>query len=161
MDKKIIAGIVFGVLVLLGGTVFLATKVSSPAQIEMVQGAMVEVGETAWEWGDIGISDGKVEKEFEIRNTGSETLKLFNVATSCMCTTAMFVDDESRIFGMHTKSGYAKEVPAGESVKVRVVFDPLFHGPDGVGLISRQVTMMTNDSENSQLSFMLTATVRK
>lgn len=161
MDKKIIVGIIFGVLVLLGGTVFLATRVSSSANIETSNGAKVSLSETAWEWGEIGIKDGKVEKEFEIKNTGSDTLKLYNIATSCMCTTAQFMDDDSHIFGMHTKSGYVKEVKLGESTKIKVVFDPLFHGPDGVGPISRQVTMMTNDPEQNNLSFMLTATVRK
>jgi hypothetical protein len=161
MDKKIVVGIVLGILSLLGGTIFLATKVSSSAEVEMARGAKVELNETAWEWGEIGINDGKVEKEFEIKNTGSEVLKIYNIATSCMCTSAMFTDDTSHVFGMHTKSGYVKEVPAGESTKIKVVFDPLFHGPDGVGPIGRQVTMMTNDADNGSLSFMLTATVRR
>lgn len=161
MNKKVVAGIIFGVLVLLGGTVFLATKVSTSAQVVMAEGARAEMAETAWEWGEIGIKDGKVEKEFEIKNTGSETLKLFNLATSCMCTTVMFTDDDSLVFGMHTKSGYVKEILAGESTRIRVVFDPMFHGPDGVGPISRQVTMMTNDPDSGQLNFMVTATVRR
>jgi hypothetical protein len=161
MNNKMVAGVVLGVLVLLGGTVFLATKVTTSAEVQMAKGAKAELSEKAWEWGEIGITDGKVEKEFEIKNIGTESLKIYNIATSCMCTTVQFVDDDSHIFGMHTKSGYVKEVLAGENTKVRVVFDPLFHGPDGVGPISRQVTMMTNDPGNGQISLMLTATVRK
>lgn len=161
MNNKIVIGIVVGVLVLLGGTVFLATKVGVASQVEKSAGAKAEVKETSWEWGEIGINDGKVEKEFEIKNVGSEVLKIYNIATSCMCTTAMFADDLSHVFGMHTKSSYVKEIKPGESNKLKIVFDPLFHGPEGIGPINRQITMMTNDPSRGNLSFMLTATVRK
>lgn len=162
MENKFLIGIVAASLLLLTGTIFLASRIATSAKVEMAEGAKVEVMETAWDWGEIGINDGKVEKEFEVKNIGSEILKLFNVATSCMCTTAQFVDGEpSPEFGMHTKSSYVKKIAPGESAKIRVVFDPLFHGPEGIGPITRQVTMMTNDPDESQISFMLTAVVRK
>lgn len=161
MNNKFLIGIIVGTLLLLGGTVFLAGKMTESVTVEVAEGAKAEVAETAWNWGDIGINDGKVEREFEIKNVGSQVLKLFNIVTSCMCTTAMFTDNDSQVFGMHAKSGYVKEIQPEASVKVRVVFDPLFHGPDGIGPITRQVTMMTNDADKAQITLMLTATVRK
>jgi hypothetical protein len=104
------------------------------------------------------MKDGIVTKEFEIKNTGNQTLKLFNVSTSCMCTTAKF-EGSPEIFGMHTKSNSVKEVAPHQSTKLQVIFDPAFHGPSGIGPITRQVSVQTNDPDHTELDFTLTAMV--
>lgn len=80
-----------------------------------------------------------------------------------MCTTAQLIigDTKSPEFGMHSKSAYVMEVPGGETAELKVVFDPAFHGPNGVGPINRQITVETNDPSSPVLNFMLTAMVRK
>jgi len=54
---------------------------------------------------------------------------------------------------MHNKSAYVFEVPPQQEAKLIVVFDPAFHGPNGVGPIDRFVTVATNDPSQPQLQF--------
>jgi len=64
-------------------------------------------------------------------------------------------------FKMHEKSSYVFEVNPGETAELIVEFDPAFHGPSGVGPITRTITMNTNDTKNSTLTFNLTGNVVK
>ena len=157
--KWIIAAIILTILIIGGGS-YLVVK-SSPSQLSADQSAVATITETSFDWGTIGINNGKVQKTFAIKNSGSSPLKLNNVVTSCMCTTAQVVinGQSSPAFGMHAKSGWGAEVLPGQSADLVVVFDPAFHGPSGVGVITRIITVDTNDSKNSQLSFNLTANV--
>jgi len=162
-NNKLIIGFVVGTLVIIIGGVVLVNKTGNTAQLEMTQEAKAEVAEITHDWEEIDINGGKVTKVFKIKNTGSGTLKLANVATSCMCTTAQVSvnDKKSPFFGMHSKSSWAGEVPAGGEAEVLVEFDPLFHGPNGVGGIIRQVSLETNDPENLKITFNVSAEVIK
>lgn len=62
---------------------------------------------------------------------------------------------------MHSNSKYVTEVAPGQSAKLTVIFDPLFHGPNGIGDITRTITMSTNDKANPTLGFFLSAKVTK
>jgi len=163
MDKKII-GVIFGatLLFLIGGIYFISGQDNS-AQVQEDKNVKAYISETTFDWGEIGINNGKAEKTFDIKNEGTGMLKLSNISTSCMCTTAQLILDgkASPAFGMHQKSSYVMEVPPQKTAKLKVVFDPLYHGPDGVGAITRQIKVETNDPGNPELDFMLTATVRK
>jgi hypothetical protein len=162
--NKTAVGIIFGTLLLLVGVVFLSGKTPLSAQVETEVGAKVLiVNDAMHDWGTIGIKNGDVEHEFEIKNEGTETLKLYNISTSCMCTSAQLfqTDDKSPVFGMHDSSNYTMEVEPGENATVKVVFDPMAHGPSGVGPITRQVTVMTNDPDNKKITFTLKALVVK
>jgi len=152
---------ILGVVVLLIGSVFLASNMANSAQVEESAGAVAVVSEETFDWGEIKIDGGIVEKKFEVENKGTETLKLYNVETSCMCTSAQISkgDQVSPLFGMHDKSQYVMEINPGEKAELTVRFDPMFHGPNGVGPISRTVKIETNDPKHSELSWMLTAMV--
>ena len=80
-----------------------------------------------------------------------------------MCTTAQLktAEQSSKKFGMHQKNSSVFEVNPGETAELLVEFDPAFHGPSGVGMISRTITMNTNDTKNPTLEFSLTANVVK
>lgn len=163
-ERKVITGIIAATLVLIIGGVFLATGTEDKENQQKMNDKVLAVSDDKYfDWGEININDGVVEKEFEIKNDGEETLTLSNVVTSCMCTTAILIkgDEESPEFGMHTKSRYEMGVASGETAKLKVTFDPAFHGPSGVGPITRQVTVETNDPSNPKLSYTLTAMVRK
>lgn len=162
-ENKVIAAIVIGTVVLMGLGVFLATKASKGQEIKENSEAKAVITEKTYDWGEIGINNGKVEHEFEIKNDGTSDLVLSGVTTSCMCTTAQLIldDQSSPIFGMHTKSNYSLKVPAGKSAKLKVIFDPAYHGPNGVGAITRQIKVLTNDPANSELEFVATAQVTK
>jgi len=118
-------------------------------------------GKTDHDWGTIGINDGKVRATYTIKNEGTESLKLFNIVTSCACTTAQIKVGEktSPEFGMHTKSQYVSEVSPKKTAELIAVFDPAFHGPSGTGPITRQIMIETNDKTNPQLAFTAEAVV--
>lgn len=162
MNKILIILIAVG---LIGGYFYINNNSDTQNNVENIssEGARVFVEETSYKWRQVGINDGNVEKIFEIKNSGTETLVLSDVITSCMCTTAQLIlsGEESPVFGMHSKSNYEMEVPAGETAELKVVFDPAFHGPGGVGPINRQIKVATNDLNNPELNFMLTAVVRR
>ena len=161
--NKIFIAIAVITIFLLFGVVFAAGKMTNDAKVATSSDAKVELSTTSYDWGEIGINNGQAEAVFEIKNIGSQTLKLFNATTSCACTTAQLQvgDKLSPLFGMHTKSAYVTDVPPGETAKVKAVFDPLFHGPNGLGPISRQVTLSTNDPGNPSLTLLLSAVVIK
>lgn len=162
-ENKFIIAIVAVTLFLLVGVVLLAGKMSNSAKVESSSDAKAEASSTSYDWGKIGINNGNVEAVFEIKSNGNQPLKLFNIVTSCACTTAQLTTDSatSPVFGMHTKSDYITKVEPGKTAKLKVVFDPLFHGPNGLGPITRTITIATNDQSNPSLTFNLSADVIK
>lgn len=163
MDKFIVGVILVSIVALIGGASLVSKGNTETTNVPASKNTEVVINETSHDWGEIGINDGNVEKLFKIKNEGSETLKLSNVVTSCMCTTAQLSleDNASPVFGMHSKSSYIFEIPSGKTAELKVTFDPAFHGPSGVGPISRQITVKTNDVDKPELNFMLTAMVSK
>lgn len=163
MNKFTVGIIVVSIIALLGGATLLSKNESETKEVVQNANTEVSLNETSYDWGNVGINDGNVEHIFEIKNDGSEALVLTDVTTSCMCTTASLIlgEDESPAFGMHQKSDYKMEIPAGETAKLKVIFDPAFHGPSGVGPINRTITVSTNNPDKPELKFMLTAMVRK
>lgn len=120
--------------------------------------------ETSYDFGRISMSKGLVEKTFEINNPTSQDITLERVTTSCMCTNAYLSTangDEKGPFGMIGHGGSVPKanevIRAGESRKVRVVFDPNAHGPAGVGIINRVVTL--EDNLDGKLEFQIKAVV--
>lgn len=154
-EAHIIIAVMIGTILLIGGGVVLAGKTSQSPQISENAQAKAAIGETSHSWGDVPINGGNVEAVFTVTNEGTAPLKLYNVSTSCMCTTAQLEvgGKVSPEFGMHTKSNYVTEVPAGETANLKVVFDPAFHGPQGKGMITRQIKLQTNDTSHSDLMF--------
>ncbi|MBI5356623.1 DUF1573 domain-containing protein [Candidatus Collierbacteria bacterium] len=156
--------IVIGIITfaILGTGAWLLSKPVGVA-VEKSDQSKVEVGETNHDWGEIKINGGNAEKVFLIKNIGVGPLKLSGVSTSCMCTTAQVIIDGkgSPFFGMHQKSSWIGEVPAGKEAELKIVFDPAFHGPSGVGAMTRQIEVETNDKNNPKLEFTLKGSVVK
>jgi archaellum component FlaG (FlaF/FlaG flagellin family) len=160
-NKKLIIIIVIFTLLSIAGVVLAISKMTAQPAVNKTANAKISVAQTNHDWGEIKMNDGNVTKTFTIANTGSETLELFNVKTSCTCTTAIFKDGDktSPTFGMHTTSNYIQTVEPGQSTQLEVIYDPAFHGPNGIGAITRQVTLETNDLSSPQLTFNLKALV--
>lgn len=160
-NKVIIAVVAFTILTIIGGVSYLSK--SGPQKLAISEAVSFELSQTSHDWGEIPINNGNVSRTFEIRNTGSKNLKLANISTSCMCTTAqiMINDQASPVFGMHSNSSWLGQVPAGQTASIYIEFDPLFHGPDGTGQFTRQVVVKTNDQNNPQITFNLTGNVVK
>lgn len=163
-DKKIIIGFVVLTLLILGGGVYiLSVTTANPAQVNLAQNAKVEVDQKTYDWGDISYSGPDASKTFTIKNTGTDILKLTNIKTSCACTYVQLTIEGkmSPKFGMHTTSSWVGEVAAGREAQLTVVFDPDFHGPQGVGPMERLVSVETNDISNPALEFSLKGVVVK
>lgn len=160
--KPVVVIIIVSTLILFGG-MWLVAKTAPTSSVESSSTAKVTTSETTYDWGTVNMENGKVEKIFPIKNDGQDTLKLFNVTTSCACTTAQLVlsDQASPLFGMHTKSSYVLDVLPGQEAELKVIFDPAFHGPNGVGPISRTITVETNDAAQKQLTFTANALVTR
>jgi len=162
-DNKIIIGVILATVVLLFGAIWFAQKSNSSADVKVVtsQDVRAVVGENTYDWGTIQLKGGDVKKVFAINNTGTDSLQLYDVLTSCTCTSARVIIDgqSSPSFGMHQKSNWVGEIPAGGEAEIEVTFVPDFHGPSGIGAITRQVKVATNDPNNPELLFNLTANV--
>ncbi len=156
-------GIIVVTVLLLGGAIFFGARLGATTQVVADSQVTTQIENTRHDWGTIDIDGGVVSKTFTIENKGSSPLKLYDVQTSCMCTTAQLQSQgrSSKRFSMHEKNGSVFEVNPGEKAELLVEFDPAFHGPSGVGPISRTVTINTNDASNPSLSFQVTATVVK
>ena len=156
----IISIIAASVLILVGG-VALVSRAPRPPEIVASQSAKAEATEMSYDWGTIDLNGGKVEKTFSIRNSGTGPLEIANVKSSCMCTEAQITinGEKSPFFGMHASSSWLGSVQPGDTAELFVVFDPAFHGPSGVGQITRVISLETNDTERKNLEFTLTANV--
>ncbi|PJE63889.1 hypothetical protein COU89_00855 [Candidatus Roizmanbacteria bacterium CG10_big_fil_rev_8_21_14_0_10_45_7] len=161
-DRFIVGTVIITVL-LLGIAVFLGSKMGAAPQITVDSLVALSIKSSSFDWETIDYDEGIVSKTFPIKNTGSSVLKLYNVETSCMCTTAQIKTPEvtSKKFKMHETSANIIEVRPGETAKLIVEFDPAFHGPSGVGPINRIITMSTNDVKNPTLTFTVSGNVVK
>jgi len=164
-SNKLLIAISVLTLIILGLGVWLLTRPTADSQLgtSAASGGKAEVPVTEFDWGTIDYGGGDAIAEFIINNPGSGPLSLSEVSTSCMCTTAQIIinDQKSPFFVMHQKSSWIGQIPPGVQAKLKVVFDPAFHGPSGVGPVVRQVVMKTNDPEHPKLEFNLTGTVVK
>lgn len=160
-SNKIILTVLAGTLLLVAAGVFLAGKTSTPSGVSRNSRASAVVDSATKDWGEIGINNGKVEAGFPIKNTGSDTLKLYNITTSCMCTLAHLTINgaDSPSFRMGDRSSYVGEVAPGSEAVLKVVFDPAYHGPNGLGPVTRQALVETNDPQNPKLQFSMSGTV--
>ncbi|MBI5755194.1 DUF1573 domain-containing protein [Candidatus Peregrinibacteria bacterium] len=124
--------------------------------------------------GDIPIQGGKVDVEFPFKNTGSDSIALLEGVTSCMCTTAVVKGADGTTsptlimpmsgpgHGDHGGAGPTKiyqVLNPGESATVIATFDPLAHGPDAVGPITREVVIYTNSTETPEVKFKFSGNV--
>ncbi len=165
MKKNIIISILFCVVVV-AGLILLVAK-STPSSDGEVNGGEIAAGslfaeETYFDFGTVSMSEGKISHDFKIKNTGTNPATIRKVYTSCMCTTAILKmgDEQMGPYGMPGHGSIPtinKTMVAGEEATITVVFDPNAHGPAGVGLIQRTVTV-ENDGKPIELDFKVIVT---
>ena len=110
------------------------------------------------DFGEVSMAAGKITHRFRIRNTAATPVAINRMYTSCMCTEATLYTPSGRKgpFGMpgHGAVPSVYEVIAqGGAADVAVVFDPAAHGPAGVGLTERTVTIRSDDGGQLDLRF--------
>lgn len=127
--------------------------------------------ESAFDFGTISMASGNVSHNFKIKNTGEGPVKIEKMYTSCMCTTAKLMMNDSSAaemgkmmeFGPYGMPGHGatpsinKNMAPGEEATVEVIFDPNAHGPAGIGLMERTVYLET-DSGQKELGIKVVVT---
>jgi hypothetical protein len=113
---------------------------------------------TSHNFGDIDIFGGKVSAAYTLKNEGSEDVDIISAVTSCMCTEGEIGELK---FGMHGATGGRATIPAGSEETLTAIFDPMAHGPEGTGEITRQLTLKTNSTETPEIEVRFEANVVK
>lgn len=156
--KNIILWIIVGVVVI-GGAVLLSNNKSNSSDKEISSSSSsLVVSETSYDFGEIGIFEGKVKNDFTITNTGTEAVTILNGTTSCACTEGVI---DGVVFGMHDGMTKPVSIDPGESKVLTAIYDPLAHGPNGTGQVTRQLFLKTNSTETSELEVRISADVVK
>lgn len=152
-EGKIILAFIVGTIILIGGLAFLMTRSSGggggkDSLVPNTAAINLEASPSGvMNLGQISYGGGKVSRSFDIKNTSDETIKLRKITTSCMCTTAKvkFGDKETKAFGMEMNGDLNPlidlDLPAGETAEASFTFDPAAHGPSGIGVVDRQITL--------------------
>lgn len=151
--KKIFI-IVLLVILIVGGLIFGLANYSATQNGKNNQTvAKIKISPLEYDAGTVSMSAGLVKHTYQVENIGQGDLKIDKIWTSCMCTTAKLrVGDKiSSEFGMHSAPAFwSQKISPGEIGYLEVIFDPAFHGPSGVGLLSRAVYLSTNDPQNKK-----------
>jgi len=161
-SRLIILAASAAVLILSGiiiGAVMSSSSESSGGDDDGV--AKLAVDSYSYDFSTISMANGLAKHTFVISNEGTADLDLSNISTSCMCTTAFLeVDgDRSPRFGMHSNPKFwSKKLKPGQTANLEVIFDPLAHGPDATGPITRGVTLYSNDGGQSSVRSQFTFT---
>jgi hypothetical protein len=159
MNKYIIGVIVLGVA-LLGYSMITSGQNTdtTKAVVSETSGAKIAVVEQPYDFGDIDIFAGKVDTTYTLKNEGTEDVIITKAETSCMCTEGIIA---GLTFGMHGSEVESVVIPAGGEEKVKAIYDPLAHGPNGVGPVTRVLMLETNSIVTPKIELRLSANVVK
>ena len=134
-------------------------KAENPSNIQTTQ---LKSDISDYDFGTISMKNGKVTKSFKITNTENTSVMVKKVYTSCMCTDALLrIGGES--FGPYgmLSHGFSPEVnqaiQPNQDATIDVTFDPNAHGPAGIGVIERVVSV--EQADGSKLTLNIKANV--
>lgn len=153
MKKTIIT-----LIVTVGLLVGLAFLISGNENVTEGSGSAITLSETSYDFGQIDIFGGKVSHDFILTNEGEEDVVVTAGTTSCGCTEGSL---GGMMFGMHSSLRRSVIIPAGESMPMAAIYDPLAHGPNGTGKITRELMLQTNSRVTPELNMRISADVYK
>jgi len=156
MNKYIIGGVGLLVVVLL--FTYGNSKKTSQQVVASEVNSALSVVEQPYDFGDIDIFAGKVDTTFTLKNEGDEDVIITKAGTSCMCTEGEIA---GLTFGMHGSDVSSVTIPAGGEEKVKAIYDPLAHGPNGTGLITRTLMLETNSAVTPVVQLRISGNVIK
>ncbi len=156
MNKFIIGAIVL-VIVLIFGARLIGNETSSQQYSQNVTSA-ISVVEEPYNFGEIDIFAGKVSTTYTLKNDGAEAVTITSAATSCMCTEGQIA---GLSFGMHGSDVGSVVIQPGGEEKVTAIYDPLAHGPNGTGPVTRELMLETDSSETPKIRLKFSANVIK
>ena len=149
---------VIGIIIIAFLVFAVNTSSNKKAEENKQVASVVTADKESYDFGEIDIFGGKVETTYIIKNEGDEDVKITSAITSCMCTAGEIGNMK---FGMHSATGGYVTIPAGGEEILTAVYDPLAHGPEGTGKITRELTLMTNSTETPEITVRLSANVVK
>lgn len=156
MNKYIIgAGVL--VVVLMVGVIYVAGSGEAVGVAPEVEASVV-VLEQPYDFGDIDMFGGNVSTNYTLKNEGPEPVTITDASTSCMCTKGEIA---GHTFGMHGSDVASVVIPAGGEEVVKATFDPLAHGPEGTGPITRELMLKTNSKETPNIRLKFSGNVIK
>lgn len=154
MDKKFLLLIGGFTLAVLGFAIFIfGSSSNSKAELQKTKGAKISVTVSSKSVGNIPYDGGDLIESFPVKNIGDKDLEIANVATSCMCTKAYLKQgnnksDEFGMKGMSAPSSWKGIIKPGQTAEIVADFDQKYHGPSGIGPVTRTVSFETNDPDN-------------
>jgi len=158
MNKKVLIIVLVVAIAFLGIVAWGYSSMSGPTRTALATPGALTASTTLYDFGTISMAKGKVDHLFAITNPTGSDIKINTISTSCMCTTAYFVNGTVKDgpFGMsgmgYTYPSTANEVvPADSSREIDVQFDPAAHGPAGIGDIDRLIYIGQEDGGTLQL----------
>lgn len=124
----------------------------------IISGGILTAKEINYDFGNVGIKNGLVSHDYILENASDKPVKIGEVSTSCMCTSAELKIGNKTYgpFGMRGHGGVVKAnivVNPGEKVVVKAIFDPAAHGPAGIGEVFREIYIDTGADRPFILSF--------
>lgn len=161
-DTKLIFGAIAVSVIIIVGAIFVLGKDSSPKRESLGQASMT-IDKTFEDFGDMK-SDAERTATFTITNTSDQSLRIWNIATSCDCTFASVVinGEETGEFNMpmhmsSTLKNWIGEIPAKGQAVLKVTYKPKVMPVTGV--VTRQVNFATNDPKNESVEVSVKANV--
>lgn len=144
-----IAGLVAIVVIAIGAALLYAQpnshanmdqKADKPTQ------NILSLSETNHDFGTVSMKNGKITNVFKVKNTLANPVSLTKLYTSCMCTVASLKlgGNSHGPFSMQGHGAvptFNENLEPNQEAEVAVTFDPNAHGPAGVGIIERDVTL--------------------
>ena len=158
MNKYIIGAVALGILIIGFSLASSKEDNSSVVAVSSASSAKVTVLEQPYDFGDIEIFAGKVSTNYTLKNEGTEPVTITKAVTSCMCTEGEIA---GLTFGMHGSEVKSVVIPAGGEEVVKATYDPLAHGPEGVGPVTRMLQLETNSTETPTIDLRFSANVIK
>ena len=151
---------IIAIVVIVGGIFLLSSNgndsSSDVAEVESTSALVVD--ESSYDFGDIDIFGGKVRTDFMLTNSGTGDIEILAGTTSCGCTDGNIGGIS---FGMHEGMAKTVTIQAGESKALTAIYDPLAHGPNATGPVTRQLFLKTNSTETPEIEVKVSANVVK
>jgi len=163
--KTIVIGLILFSIIFVGGSYLLLAggnkpevKIASYSSKEKDR-PIAKVEKTLVDLGKMKVSDEK-STEFTIKNTGTKSLQVYGMNSSCNCTFGQFIyqGKTSEEFGMHSPSDYLGDIAPNTEAKIRVIYRPSImpvYGP-----VEREVYLSTNDPDKQKLVFQIKTVVQ-
>lgn len=153
--------LVFTVLVITGISL-ISSQSGSPTIVAYTKNEekpKLEIDKVEVNLGKINVSEEQ-KTDFFLTNSGTKPLQLFEISSSCGCTTAKIIREngqESSEYGMHLKKASVQEVLPKEKIKIEVIYRPFVMPVKGP--VSRQIYLRTNDPLSPKLTLSIKAQI--